>query len=59
MCWRDDVPRMRHCSLCGADYYGDLGHRFCPKREPTKLPEFTLPEPVAGEPDFPGGCNED
>lgn len=29
MCWRDDVRTARHCSFCGKDYYGDLGHRGC------------------------------
>lgn len=31
MCWRDDVVRHRTCTMCGAPYYGDLGHRDCPK----------------------------
>lgn len=31
MCWRDDVHQYRFCSSCGAEYYGDLGHRGCPK----------------------------
>lgn len=37
MCWRDDVIRERRCSVCGAGYYGDLGHRNCPgvKRRPS------------------------
>lgn len=35
MCWRDDVVRQRHCSSCGKNYYGDLGHRNClgPQKE--------------------------
>lgn len=32
MCWRDEVLTNRHCILCGALYYGDLGHRNCPAR---------------------------
>lgn len=31
MCWRDDVRMQRWCSFCGQPYYGDLGHRNCPK----------------------------
>ncbi len=37
MCWRDNVRAKRHCSICGNNYYGDLGHRGCPgfKKAPT------------------------
>ena len=38
MCWRDDVATTRHCSVCGQEYYGDLGHRGCPgRKKPTKI----------------------
>jgi predicted nucleic acid-binding Zn ribbon protein len=33
MCSRDDIVELRHCSFCGATYYGDLGHRFCPNKK--------------------------
>ncbi len=31
MCWRDNVQMLRHCSLCGQNYVGALGHIDCPK----------------------------
>lgn len=31
MCWRDDVRQWRHCPFCSQEYYGDLGHKDCPK----------------------------
>ncbi len=34
MCWRDDVAAERWCPMCRQRYYGDLGHRDCPAREP-------------------------
>ncbi len=33
MCWRDDVPMTRYCSLCKQEYFGDFGHRNCPKMD--------------------------
>lgn len=48
MCWRDDVPMRRKCVACGATYYGDLGHRNCPKDDigySRDEPEETEPEP--------------
>lgn len=41
MCWRDNVVQTRWCSFCGQSYYGDLGHRNCPKGWLKKKP---LPE---------------
>lgn len=32
MCWRDDIITNRVCISCGQSYYGDLGHRNCPKK---------------------------
>ena len=47
MCWRDDVPRQRICSGCGASYYGDLGHRNCPKhiKTLTSVERIEKPKP--------------
>ncbi|MFA6183498.1 MAG: hypothetical protein WC682_00165 [Parcubacteria group bacterium] len=39
MCWRDNISRARMCSLCGQEYYGDLGHRNCPALEKEEEPE--------------------
>lgn len=38
MCWRDNVRQTRYCSACGREYYGDLGHRNCPK---SKAPDHS------------------
>jgi hypothetical protein len=46
MCWRDDVPMHRRCSMCGQRYYGDLGHRNCPKTRP----QPTAPMGIPGQP---------
>jgi hypothetical protein len=39
MCWRDNVVQTRWCSFCGQSYYGDLGHRNCPKAWKPKAPQ--------------------
>jgi hypothetical protein len=52
MCWRDDVPMMRVCSLCGEGYYGDLGHRGCPG------PRVKMAPPPPPEPELCSGCKD-
>ena len=44
MCWRDDIHQNRICFACGNAYYGDLGHRNCPKRIPTESKPVDPPE---------------
>lgn len=39
MCWRDDIPRKRICSLCNESYSGELGHRNCPALKKMGEPE--------------------
>jgi hypothetical protein len=45
MCWRDDIQETRFCSLCRSEYYGDLGHRNCPKLSKTSTKQTDVPPP--------------
>ena len=54
---RDDEKRKRMCSLCGARYYGDLGHRNCPvlRKEGDDSKEKTIILPEGFLKDFKEG----